>query len=176
MSKIMGEWAVNQDVTVEHATHNCLHGGLCSYPFCENKLNCNREGEIAAADEEDVNKLTSVKQYFTYQEELNTLQSKINKLESAQKDIYDGIRVDITTVFLSHGYNTTDFEIELTSSGICITLYVKKFNDSQLVSGINTELFTHLNELMNMPGKINIVNDQVVAGNHVYAIELYYEL
>jgi len=177
--KIMGEWEINSDVNVKHSAIKCNHGGLCAYPFCEHKLDCTGNSEPTKEiplNGEEVKKLTGVKQYFDYQEELNNLKHKLTKIETAQKEIYDNIKTDITSIFIAYDYSDLDFKIKLTPDGIRIELQVKIYNDYEIVHQINTKLFRSLDDLMGMPGKMNIQGERKVAGNNVYTIELTYEL
>lgn len=177
MSKIEGEWEINNNVSVKHPTTKCPYGGLCAYPFCENGLQCTTLEFIMTEDQDNkVNPVGSVKQYFVYQENLNNLKKKISKLENAQKGIYKNIKTDITSILLGYGFSDSDFEVQLTSDGIGISLFVKIFNDYQIVAGIPTSLFSNLDDLMGIPGKINIQGKKKIAGNQVYTLDIHYEL
>lgn len=175
IKEINGEWEVNNNVHVEHPSKECSFGGLCAYPFCEHHMDCEKNKTIKS-DKKAVKKMGSVKQYFNYQEELNNLKNKITKIEAAQKEIYENIKTDITSVFLAHDYDTLDFEIILTQDGIKIELYVKVYNDYKIIHPINTKLFHNLDELMNMSCEMNICDKRKINGNNMYTIELNYEL
>ena len=41
---------------------------------------------------------------------------------------------------------------------------------------LDTELFTQLNNLMGMTGKLNMVKSTKQAGNHVYILEIKFDL
>ena len=49
----------------------------------------------------EVDNMSSIKQYFDYQKEINMINSKKDKLEKAQKELYNNIKTDIETVFLA---------------------------------------------------------------------------
>lgn len=178
IKEITGEWPVNNNVTVEHPTKECSYMGLCAYPFCEHNLDCNPNtvNVDPIKKEVEVKKVGSVKQYFDYQEELNTLRDKISKIEDAQKEIYENIKTDITSVFLAYDYSDLDFKIILTQEGIKIELYVQIYNDYQVIHPINTKLFYNLDELMGVSCKMNICDRRKIGGNQVYTLELTYEL
>ena len=159
----------------------------CYFPFCENNMACNVKGESkkeevtvinqeSTIDDVGADNVSSVKQHFDYQLELNTLDVKINKLKKAQEDIFNGIKTDIETIFIGYDCSTIDLEVKLTQHGIRIIYPVKKYNDYNIVSPVDTDLFTKLNQLMGVNGKLNIVKDKVLHGNHVYTIELDYEV
>lgn len=177
IKKINGDWEVNDNVTVKHPVTDCVNGGLCSFPFCEHHLECeNRKDPVEHDKVMEVKTKGSVKQYFTYQEDLNKLKNKISKIEDAQKEIYKNIKTDVTSIFIAHDYNDMDFKVELTPEGIKIELYVKVYNDYQIIHPINTSLFNHLDELMGISGKMNICDRRKIDGNQVYTLELTYEL
>ena len=118
---------------------------------------------------------TSVKQYFEYQEELYTLNEKIDEIKTLRDDLQDGLKTEITSVL--HAFNYNDFaKIKLTKEGLTISLPVKIYNDYELIYKIDTKLFTYLNRLIGVSGKLNIINKHKEAGNTVYTLELIYEL
>ena len=176
IKEINGDWEMNQNVTVEHPTKECPYGGLCAYPFCENHLDCENGIVVKNPTAEEVKKVGSVKQYFDYQKELNNLKNKIDKIEAAQKEIYENIKTDITSVLLAYDYDEMDFEILLTPDGIKIELYVKVYNDYKIIHPINTKLFQNLDELMGMSCGLNICDKRKLGGNNVFTLELNYEL
>ena len=118
---------------------------------------------------------TSVKQYFEYQEELNQLTMKMDEIKTLRDNLKDGLKTDITTVLLAFYYNDTA-KIKLTRTGLTINLPVKVYNDYEIIYKIDTDLFTQLNNLMGITGKLNISNKHKEAGNTVYTLELIYEL
>lgn len=128
-------------------------------------------------EDDDMSESTgSVKQYFTYQESINEYKNKLNKLESAQKDLIDEIKTDVETILIAYNYNELGTKIKITNKGLKIRIPVKVYNDYDICYKIDTDLFTQLNNLMGMNGRLNIENRTKYAGNMVYHIELIYEL
>ena len=119
--------------------------------------------------------MNSIKQYFDYQKEINLINTKKDKLEKAQKELYNTIKTDIETVFFALDCDEVGTEIELTKKGIEINYPVRIFNDDSILYKINTDLFTQLNNLIGVHGKLNIENTrQYTGGNHVYMLKLIY--
>lgn len=174
-------------------SHGCVIGkSECKFPDCRHEMACEKTAEelqkylekenyfeepVPMTTESNViSEGDSVKKYFTYQEELNTLDDKTRKLKQAQENIFDKIKTDIETVFLAFEYDSINLKIELTEKGLKIIYPAKIYNDFEIIPPINTDLFTKLNELMGVTGMMNIENKTVLAGNHVYTIELIYDL
>ena len=137
----------------------------------------NKHDKTEKQTEDTINNVTktNVKQYFEYQEELNQLTMKMDKIKTLRDNLKDGLKTDITTVLLSYDYNDTA-KIKLTRTGLTITLPVKLYNDYEIIHKIDTELFTQLNKLMGITGKLNITGPHKEAGNQVYTLELIYNL
>lgn len=160
---------------IEVITDNCTstiydyEGNLKQQP--ENKTdNVNETDDLS----NNVTK-TSVKKYFEYQEELNQLTMKMDEIKTLRDNLKDRLKTDITTVLLAFDYNDTA-KIKLTRTGLTINLPVKVYNDYEIIHKIDTDLFTQLNNLMGITGKLNISNKHKEAGNTVYTLELIYEL
>lgn len=120
--------------------------------------------------------ISSVKQYFNYQEDINMYKDKLSKLEDAQKDLMNDIKTDVEDILSTYNYNELGTEIKITNTGLKIRIPVKIYNDHDICYKIDTDLFTQLNNLMGMHGRLNIENKTKYAGNMVYHIELIYEL
>ncbi|MBQ6220046.1 MAG: hypothetical protein IJH63_00250 [Methanobrevibacter sp.] len=174
----------------------------CYFPFCTNNLSCNFmptnvviedndnvdeiitspvNGELVepVKEEKEVEKvgcMTSVKQYFNYQEELTLVRRKLDDIIYEQKELGKEIKTDIRTVFTAYDIPNLTYDVELTGKGIRIKMYSKKYNNDELITPINTDLLLKLNKLIGMDALLNIQSERKVAGNHVHVLELIYEL
>ena len=140
---------------------------------------CDSEDEAVnetKALKNEVDNMSSIKQYFDYQEEINTINNKKNKLEKAQKELYDNIKTDIETVFTAFDSWELGNEIKLTPEGIEIKYPVKIKNDYGLLYPLNTDLLTQLNNVIGVNGTLNIESERKFAGHKVYTLILTYKL
>lgn len=124
----------------------------------------------------EVDNMSSIKQYFDYQKEINMINSKKDKLEKAQKELYNNIKTDIETVFLALDCEELGTKIELTKTGIEIYYSVRIKNDYGILYPLNTDLFTQLNNVIGVKGKLDIESKRYNGGNQVYHLILRYEL
>ena len=132
----------------------------------------NKEEEVENMSES----IGSVNKYFNYQKDINMYKNKLTKLENLQKDLIDEIKTDVETILIAYNYNELGTKIKITNNGLKIRIPVKVYNDYDICYKIDTDLFTQLNKLMGMHGKLNIENKTKFAGDMVYHIELIYEL
>ena len=157
----------------------------CQFPSCKLDMACektkeeldeflNKNNNIIPMESEIVT--SSIKQYFDYQEEINTINNKKNKLEKAQKELYDNIKTDIETVFTAFDSWDLGNGIKLTPEGIEIKYPVKIKNDYGLLYPLNTDLFTQLNKVIGVNGTLDIESEREFAGHKVYTLILTYKL
>lgn len=140
---------------------------------------CNDEDEEVnetKALKNEVDNMNSIKQYFDYQKEINMINSKKDKLEKAQKELYNHIKTDIETVFLALDCDEVGTKIELTKTGIEIYYPVRIKNDYGILYPLNTDLFTQLNKVIGVKGKLDIEGKKYCYGDYVYPLVLRYEL
>lgn len=161
----------------------------CNFPYCENDLTCEKETEVETVgvdaiqgpvgrctpvptklnDESDINK------FFQYQKRLNDLEKEKIELEKNKKEVFQKVKTEIETIFLALDCDELGTKIELTKNGLTISYPVRVLNDYQTML-LDTELFTQLNNLMGMTGKLNMVKSTKQAGNHVYILEIKFDL
>ena len=162
----------------------------CNFPYCENDLTCEKEetevetvgveaiqGPVGRCtlvptklnDESDINK------FFQYQKRLNDLEKEKIELEKNKKEVFQKVKTEIETIFLALDCDELGTKIELTKNGLTIRYPVRVLNDYQTML-LDTELFTQLNNLMGMTGKLNMVKSTKQAGNHVYILEIKFDL
>ena len=162
----------------------------CNFPYCENDLTCEKEetevetvgveaiqGPVGRCtlvptklnDESDINK------FFQYQKRLNDLEKEKIELEKNKKEVFQKVKTEIETIFLALDCDELGTKIELTKNGLTISYPVRVLNDYQTML-LDTELFTQLNNLMGMTGKLNMVKSTKQAGNHVYILEIKFDL
>lgn len=140
---------------------------------------CDSEDEAVnetKALKNEVDNMSSIKQYFDYQKEINMINSKKDKLEKAQKELYDNIKTDIETVFLALDCDEVGTKIELTKTGIEIRYHARIKNDYGILYPLNTDLFAQLNKVIGVKGKLDIEGKKYCYGDYVYPLVLRYEL
>lgn len=193
--KMVKKWSENitsENTTIQEVVNECQFPvddmiTACLFPYCENELACENDhllDDIVEDSKEEVIKvetlpeskvISNVEQYFQCQEKLNGLEEEKARLTQEKKKIFRKVKTDIETVFIALDCNELGTKVELTQSGIKIIYPVKVFNDYQSTL-IDTDLFTQLNNVMGMKGKLNMTGETKKAGNYIRILELIYEL
>ena len=113
--------------------------------------------------------------YFELQERFNRLNRELVSVKEEKDSLLDDLRVDVDSVFVGVDF-FDDYKVELTDSGLRVSLFVKRFNDYRLVHPVPLALFGYLEDCMGVPGVLNIVGERKRSGNSVYELELIYEV
>lgn len=193
MSEI--KWKENKTLNITEIVNTCEKTKEpCKFPYCEMDLACETKTLQEAMDETteepapntDENKNTNttitvdkpadnVAVFFECQNQINQLNQEKTRLEKAKKEAFDKLKTDIQTVFIALDCEDFGTKITLTDKGLNISYPVRVFNKYQTTL-VDTDLFTQLNNLMGMKGKLSMAEETKVAGNFVRIIELIYEV
>lgn len=185
----MSEWPENQGEiqNVENYCEVCrtLNNDPvpCNFPYCTEDLACEKEPVIETPTETDNNisvddglsKESPVVEFFKYQKRLNDLEKEKSELEKNKNEVFQKVKTDIQTIFIALDCEELNTKIELTKTGLRISYPLHVVNDYQ-TRLLDTDLFTQLNKLIGMTGKLNMVNSEKQAGNYVYVLEIDYDL
>ena len=154
--------------------------GACTFPFCETDLNCEHKNtveETAPVTDglRETKPVNNVEAFFTCQEKLNTLEKEKNRLLQEKNEVFKKVKTDIETVFIALDCEEIGTKITLTGKGLTISYPLRVYNKYQTTL-INTDLFTQLNKVMGMKGKLSMSDETKLGGNMVRLMELIYEL
>ena len=196
MSEFKWQENVTEDIhgPINETVSICTDGeSACFFPFCEEDLACDERITLQEAidrdnlKEETVEKATiqttenvdkpanTVAGFFECQKQLNQLEEEKQRLKKEKAELFNKLKVDIETIFLALDCEELGTKITLTDKGLNISYPVRVFNKYQTTL-VDTDLFTQLNKLLGMKGKLSMAEETKVAGNMVRVIELIYEI
>lgn len=195
MSEFKWQENVTEDIhgPIKETVSICTDGeSACFFPFCEEDLACDeyitlqeamdRDKELQV-EEETVPQTTitedkpanTVAGFFECQKQLNQLDLEKQRLKKEKAELFNKLKVDIETIFLALDCEELGTKITLTDKGLNISYPVRVFNKYQTTL-VDTDLFTQLNKLLGMKGKLSMAEETKVAGNMVRVIMLIYEI
>ena len=172
-NKPQGYGEINE--TVNECTTN---KEACTFPYCEKNLICKKDNTTDKEKTTVENKPEddNVTAFFKCQEKLNTIEQEKQNILKHKEEAFNKVKIDIETIFIALECDVTDLDIQLTNKGIKISFSVKVFNGYETIPAVNTDLFTQLNKLLGVNGKLSLSGDTKIAGNHVRIINLIYEI